>query len=76
MTGFRLPCDASVWVRVVVEIKRPRLMGPEAGSREPEAEIKTGSRSSPSEATEALFHLSRNLVGVKELSLRPEDFLR
>ena len=49
-----------------------------AGSRQPRAgsRNKNGEPKLPSEATEALFHLSRNLAGVKELSLEPEDFLR
>ncbi len=37
--------------------------------------IKTGSRSSPSEATEAMFHFCRNPAGMKELSPEREVFL-
>lgn len=42
-------------------------MGPEAG-------IKNGEPKLPSEATEALFPVSRNVAGMKELSSGPEDF--
>jgi pimeloyl-ACP methyl ester carboxylesterase len=59
-------CGFELWLSVK---SNTRGYGPEAGSRN-----KNGEPKLPSEATEALFHLVRNVVGRKELSCGPEIF--